>query len=367
LTTELPFNHDDLIMMKIQEIFTNYPQTKDQVINPYLIAEVGVNHEGDFDLATRLIREAAEGGADAVKFQTYKAETLASKYSPAYWDTNKEPTESQYALFKKYDSFWKNEYEKLKTICDDNNIDFMSTPFDRESGDFLNDLMGVYKIASADITNKPFIEQIVSYGKPVLLSTGASNLKEIHRAVDWIRENADVDLALLHCILNYPTDYYNANLGMIRGLRNEFPDYVVGYSDHTLPGDMSVMETATLLGAQILEKHFTHDKTLPGNDHYHAMDKDDLVLFRARLKRTHEMLGAHEKDSIPSEKPAREHARRSLVAAVDIPTGTILTRKHLTWKRPAHGISPAEIDSVVGKTAKTDIAEDQLLFWDLLA
>lgn len=353
--------------MKIQEIFHNNASLKGRVANPYVIAEVGVNHEGDFDLARRLIEEAAEGGADAVKFQTYKAETLASRHSPAYWDISKEATKSQFELFSKYDKFWKKEYEKLKEICSVNNVDFMSTPFDRESAEFLNDLMDVYKIASADITNKPLVEQISSYNKPILLSTGAANLDEIHAATGWIRENHEGDIALLHCILNYPCENRNANLGMIRGLQAEFPDYVIGYSDHTLPGDMQVLELASILGAQILEKHFTHDKSLPGNDHYHAMDKDNLKSFRNKMKNIHELIGSYVKTAIPSEDPAREHARRSLVAARDIPAGTALVAEDLISKRPAHGISPAFIEDVVGRTTKVSIVEDDLLSWDQLA
>ena len=198
---------------------------------------------------------------DAIKFQSYKAGTLASKDSPAYWDTTKEPTLSQYELFKKHDSFWKNEFEQLKRWCDDEDIAFMSTPFDVESANFLNPLMDVYKISSSDITNKPFIEYMCGFGKPIILSTGASDLHEVAEAVEWIGAKGN-PLALLHCVLNYPTMDENAGLGMIVGLKRHFPDLVIGYSDHTLPMDMHTLVTATLLGARILEKHFTFDKTL---------------------------------------------------------------------------------------------------------
>jgi len=353
--------------MKIDQVFNEPADKAGRIVTPYIIAEIGVNHEGDFNLATRLIAEAAEAGADAVKFQTYKAETLASRKSPAYWDISKESTRSQFELFKKYDGFWKKEYEKLKLICDDNNVDFMSTPFDKESADFLNDMMDIFKIASADITNKPLVQQIASFKKPVLLSTGASNPDEIDTAIGWIREVHSEKLALLHCILNYPTDNKNANLGMIKGLQSRYPDCIIGYSDHTLPDDMQVLELATLLGARILEKHFTHEKTLPGNDHYHAMDKYDLEKFNSRLQSIQQLLGSYEKAAIPSESPAREHARRSLVAATSIPAGTILRAEHLISKRPAHGISPVEIDGVLGRTASVDINEDDLLSWNQLS
>ena len=333
---------------------------------PYLIAEAGVNHEGCMDTARRMINEAVEGGADAIKFQTYRAETIASKNSPAYWDIAKEPTKSQFLLFQKYDKFWKTEFEVLKDCCDVAGIEFLSTPFDIASADFLNDLMDVFKISSSDITNKPFIEYMCSFGKPVILSTGASHLEEIDSALSWI-DAKGVPVALLHCILNYPTLDENANLGMIRGLQHKYPNRVVGYSDHTLPGDMRVLETAWLLGATILEKHFTFDRNLPGNDHYHAMDKVDLEKFKGNVERLKALLGETGKYSLECETPAREHARRSLVATKLIPAGCKITSESLTWKRPAHGICPSEIDRVLGKRAICDIPKDELLTWGKLA
>lgn len=332
---------------------------------PLMIAEAGVNHEGSMEIARRLIDEAAAGGAEAVKFQTYRAETIASRHSPAYWDVSKEPITSQYQLFQKYDKFWKAEFEELKKYCDVVGIEFLSTPFDLISADFLNDLMDVFKISSSDITNKPFIEYICEFGKPVILSTGGSDIDEIDRALFWI-DTKGVPVALLHCVLNYPTQDENANLRMIAGLKERYPDRIIGYSDHTLPADMRTLETAWLLGAQILEKHFTHDKTLPGNDHYHAMDKEDLIVFRDNLARLKELLGEEEKHALDCETLARHHARRSLVAACAIASDTQVTPEMLTWKRPAHGISPSEIDQVLGRTTACDIQEDDLLIWDML-
>jgi N-acetylneuraminate synthase len=351
--------------MKIRELCNKKGSPNDLIRFPYIIAEAGVNHEGDMDIAHRLIDEAKEGGADAIKFQTYKAGTIASKDSPAYWDLAKEPTDSQYKLFLKYDKFWKNEFEELKRHCDEVDIEFLSTPFDAQSAKFLNDLMDVFKISSSDITNKPFIELICGFGKPIILSTGASYLHEVQEAVEWI-EAKQIPVALLHCVLNYPTANNHANLGMIKDLQRKFPDKIIGYSDHTLPGEMKVLEMATLLGAVILEKHFTHDKTLPGNDHYHAMDKNDLQLFKKNLKSIFSILGDQKKRPLSSEEPARSNARRSLVAANDIPQGTIIKREDLTWKRPAHGISPKFIEDVLGQKAVKEIAEDDVLQWRLL-
>jgi len=352
--------------MKLTELFAQINPCERRLYRPYIIAEAGVNHEGSMAIAKRLVDEAKEGGADAIKFQTYKAHTLASKDSPAYWDTTKEPTRSQYELFQKHDRFWKEEMTELKAYCDEVGIEFMSTPFDVESAAFLNDLMDVFKISSSELTNKPFIEYMCQFGKPIILSTGASHLREIQEAVSWIEPYGN-PLALLHCVLNYPTPDAHANLGMIMGLKTAFPDKIIGYSDHTLPQDMKVCEIATLLGSVIIEKHFTHDKSLLGNDHYHAMDKEDLKRFRSNLERTFVILGSFPVEALEAETPARQNARRSLVAAREIRKGELLTEDSLTFKRPAHGISPKYIDDVIGKEALEDIAEDTVLQWNMLS
>jgi sialic acid synthase SpsE len=325
--------------MKILDLFNNFKPCDGTFHRPYIIAEAGVNHEGSMDLARHLIEEAKEGGADAIKFQTYKAETIACKESPSYWDLEKEFTTSQYQLFKKYDKFWKTEYEALKRHCDDMDIEFISTLFDVESAAFLNDLMAVFKISSSDINNKPFIDILCDYQKPIILSTGASWMWEVEEAVGWIQEHGN-PLALLHCVLNYPTADENANLAVIETLRRKLPDLLIGYSDHTLPKNMKTLEVATLLGARILEKHFTHDKTLPGNDHYHAMDKEDLKRFHQRIDALFALLGDPRKKPLETEALSRANARRSLVAACDIPGGTVIQQNHITWKRPAGGIDP---------------------------
>lgn len=351
-------------IMKLTDFLTTYKPEK--LRQPYVIAEAGVNHEGSMDLAKRLIDEAAEGGADAIKFQTYKAETIASKNSPYYWDIEKEPTRSQFELFKKYDKFWKGEYEELKRYCDEAGIEFMSTPFDVASAEFLNELMPAFKISSSDITNLPFIDYQCSFGKPIILSTGASELWEIQKAVSVVQKHGN-DLCLMHCVLNYPTMDENANLGMIKGLIKHFPHVIPGYSDHTLPKDMSICFNAFLLGAVVVEKHFTHDKSLPGNDHYHAMNKDDLKHYRERLAGIIESLGSYEVAALESEAPARRNARRSLVAVRDIKPGESIDKDMLTWKRPAHGISPQYLEDVIGRKATTDIPEDTLLQWQMLS
>lgn len=339
--------------------------TDKPIPRPFLIAEAGVNHEGDMNLAKRLIDEAREGGADAIKFQTYKAETIASRDSPSYWDLSKEPTDSQYRLFKKYDKFWKSEYEELARYCQDAGIEFLSTPFDVESATFLNELMGVFKISSSDLNNKPFIDILCSYGKPIVLSTGAAWMWEVEQATGWIQAHGN-QVALLHCVLNYPTADENANLAMIPELARKFPELMIGYSDHTLPKDMKTLEVATLLGARIIEKHFTHDKTLPGNDHYHAMDKEDIKRFHQRLDVLGQLLGERNKRPLASENLSRANARRSLVAARAIPAGKIIDAADITWKRPGRGIDPRDFDRVIGSKAQQNIAEDTVLQWGML-
>lgn len=349
--------------MSLSALFDHPPTAFEQ---PYVIAEAGVNHEGSMETARRLIEEAAEAGADAIKFQTYRAETLASRNSPAYWDTTKEPTTSQYELFKRHDSFWKTEFEELRRHCEATGIEFLSTPFDVESATFLNDLMAAFKISSSDLTNLPFIRYICSFDKPVLLSTGASYLWEIAEAVQVI-EDAGNRFSLMHCILNYPAEDAAANLGMLKDLTRRFPEALLGYSDHTLPNPaMDVLTTATMLGARILEKHFTHDKALSGNDHYHAMDQQDLRSFRIAVDRILLLVGSSSKRPLESEEISRRNARRSLVAARRITAGSTLTVDDLTWKRPATGISPREIDRVIGRPARADIQQDTVLTWNLL-
>jgi sialic acid synthase SpsE len=337
-------------------------------LKPYIIAEIGVNHEGSMELAKRLIDEAAEAGAHAAKFQSYKAEKIASKNSPAYWDQSKEPTDSQFKLFQKYDGFGDKEYIALAEHCKLKGIDFMSTPFDLDAVDFLAPLMPAFKIASADITNVPLIRKCAAQGKPMIISTGASTLPEIEFALQTARAAGAQQVALLHCVLNYPTPEENAALSELDILARTFPDCVIGYSDHVAPDEtISALEVAVLKGSCILEKHFTHDKSLPGNDHYHAMNKADLKSFIVKLETYGRLLGDSEKaKELDKEAAARLHARRSVVASVDIKAGDLLTEENLIAKRPGHGISPIHWDQLIGMTARLDIEEDVLIEWQML-
>lgn len=347
----------------LRQMFVPAFDRRPLAVRPFIIAEAGVNHEGSMEVAKRQIEQAAAGGADAIKFQTYKAGTLAVRDSPAYWDLEQEPTTSQYELFTRHDTFWLDEFETLKHHCDKVGIAFMSTPFDVESARFLNDLVDIHKISSSDLTNRPFIELVAGFGKPVLLSTGASTAAEIEQAVGWVRAKG-APLSLLHCVLNYPTPEPAADLGRIATLRELYPNLPIGYSDHTVPADLEALVVAASLGAVVIEKHFTHDTSLPGNDHYHAMDEGLLRRLVERLDRAKLLVGRHDLDEREGEDDARKYARRSLVAASRLPAGTRIGPEHLTWKRPGHGISPADIDQVIGRLTAVDIAEDTVLRWD---
>ncbi len=341
---------------------------------PFLIAEIGVNFYDiarkeempDMEAAKLMIDEAKKCGVDAVKFQSYKAETIASKNSPAYWDLSEEPTTSQFELFKKFDKFGAEEYRELAEYCREVGIMFLSTPFDFDSVDYLDEFMDIYKISSSDLTNIPFIQYIASKNKPILLSTGASTLNEIKQAVKAIEDVSTVDIAIMHCVLSYPTAYEDANLLMIKDLVVNFPDYEIGYSDHTKPdSNMVVLTTAYNYGAKILEKHFTLDKSLKGNDHYHAMDPNDVLVFRSNVSFLARINGKKNKQPLICESSSRKQARRSIVAVRDIKQGEVITRDDLTFKRPGTGIYPSKIDEVIGRTAKADIPEDTLLDFEM--
>ena len=347
-------------------------KTISETSKPFIIAEAGVNY---YDIAKKeniepieaaklMIKKAASTGADAIKFQTYKAEKLASKYSPAYWDTTKESTKSQYELFKRYDKLGEEEYQELAQYAKEQNIIFMSTPFDNEAADFLDALMPVFKISSSDITNIPLIKYIAKKQKPIFLSAGASTIDEIKDAVSTIEKEGNNQIVIMHCILNYPTKYEDANLGMIKHIQKVFPDYLVGYSDHTLPDlSMLVLTTAVLLGAKIIEKHFTLDKSLKGNDHYHSMDPEDLRTLVNNFGLLEKIIGKEKKKPLESELPAIKYARRSIIARVDIPKDTGITEDMVAFKRPGTGIAPKFLDKVIGKKAKREIKEDAIIKW----
>jgi N-acetylneuraminate synthase len=242
----------------------------------------------------------------------------------------------------------------------------MSTPFDAHFVDALEPYMPFYKIASADLTNGPLLRQIAKKNKPIILSTGAATLGEIESALSEIRSESDAQVALLHCVLSYPCDPRNANLETIRTLQRTFPGCIVGYSDHVPPAHESLcLTTAWLLGARIIEKHFTLDKGKPGNDHYHSFDPTDIRNFREACAYATEVFGQGQKKVLLCEEIPRLYARRSLVAARDVKQGDVIQAQDLAMKRPGTGIPPSYLDLIVGSRPIKDIGEDAVLQWDM--
>ena len=329
---------------------------------PYIIAEIGVNHECNLDLAKHQISLAYEGGANAVKFQTYKANLIASKHSPSYWDLSEESCTSQYQLFQKYDHFSRADYEILADFCNELGITFLSTCFDLESLEFIDPLVPFHKVSSSDITNIPFLRASTKQ-KPVFLSTGCSSKDEISRACSELLSFGAPEITLLHCVLSYPTDQQDAHLLQITQLQQDFPSFSVGYSDHTKPTEtMDPLILASLLGATVIEKHFTHDKNLPGNDHYHSMDINDLRNFHNRLQNITYLLGKKEMPRpCACEASAIINARRSIVTNKSLRSGHQLTESDLICKRPCTGISSSSWDSLIGKTLTVDLEADVAL------
>lgn len=332
-----------------------------------LIAEAGVNHEADRGTAIRMVEEAARAGVDVVKFQTYKAERLATRGSSAYWDVAEEPTETQFELFKKYDAFGPDDYSAISAACRENGVEFLTTPFDVEAVEWLDPLLTFWKIASGDITNVPLLERVGATRKPVALSTGASTVDEVREADAALRRAGAPDVALLHCTLAYPTAPEDAALGALTVLRAEFPGAVLGYSDHTAPpASFPAIETAVALGARIVEKHYSLDTTKRGNDHYHAFEPADFAQLRRGLDLQHLLLGEPVKRVLPTEEPARIGARRSVVAHGDIDAGVVLTRDMLDVKRPGGGIEPRFLEQLVGRRVARAVADDTPLTWDMV-
>ena len=342
---------------------------------PYVIAEMGVNfydtarvmNISPLDAAKLYIDKAAEAGIDCAKFQSYKAGTIVSKNSPAYWDTTKEPTKTQYELFLKHDSFGEAEYRELCDYTHAKGMDFTSTPFDYASADYLEDMVDFYKISSSDLSNLPFIRHIGSKGKPVYMSVGAAYLSEVDIAIRVLKEAGCKDIVIFHCVLSYPTDPKDANLKIIETLKKDFPDIRVGFSDHVAPDDtMRTLAVAYMLGAEVIEKHFTLDKTLPGNDHYHEGNPDDFKKAISNFKWIDTVLGSGEKTVLECEVVPRREARRSLVLTRNMKAGEVIKAEDLMPKRPGTGISPEYVEIVVGRKVVKDLDEDTILTWGMI-
>lgn len=327
-----------------------------------IIAEAGVNHNASMEMARRMVVEAAKAGADYVKFQTAVPELVISSIAPKA-EYQKETTgagESQLEMCKAI-HLPLSAYPELAGLCRQEGIGFMSTPFDLVSIDSLAGLdMDFWKIPSGEITNLPYLRKIASKGGRVILSTGMSTLDEVSAAVGVLVSGGidRKDIYLLHCTTQYPTPYSDVNLRAMDALRS-LDVGGVGYSDHTLGIEVPV--AAAALGAQVIEKHFTLDKSLPGPDHRASLDPTELAAMVKAVRHIEEALGSGDKTVAESERPNIEVARKSIVAARDISAGETFTEDNITVKRPGNGISPMEWDNVIGRVAKQDFPYDTLI------
>lgn len=329
---------------------------------PFFIAEAGVNHLGSIKIGEELIRKAAAAGANAIKFQSYKAKNLCTKNAPRFWDWEGEIDKdgTQFDSYSHLDSFGENEHRELKRLCDHYQIEFMSTPFDNEAADYL-DKIGIraYKIASCDLTNHPLLEHVALKGKIVMLSTGAGALEEIREAVNIVRKNTS-KIVVMHCNLKYPTEDNEINLRMINNLKEEFPEYVIGLSDHTM--NVLTPAFAHALGANVIEKHYTIDKSLDkSSDHWLSVDPDEVEIIIQNLNLAESLLGLSKKKCTQSEERAKLYARRSIVTTTEIKKGTLFSDQNLACKRPGTGLSPILLKNILGKKASKDISEDAIL------
>jgi N,N'-diacetyllegionaminate synthase len=328
----------------------------------FIIAEAGVNHNGSMDLAKKMIEEAARAGADAVKFQSFKADKLVSKNTQMadYQKKNlNKDNGSQYEMLKKLE-FGEKEFIELKKHCKKNSIKFMASPFDNESVDFLAGIEAFpLKIPSGEIINLPYLEKIGSLNKEVILSTGMADLGEIEDALDiLIGSGTEINkITVLHCNTEYPTPFEDVNLKAMLTIKNAFPGIKVGYSDHTLGIEIPI--AAAALGAKVIEKHFTLDKNMEGPDHKASLDKESLKAMVSAIRNIEKSLGNGIKKPSDSEKKNIFVARKSIVASKEIKKGEIFSEKNLTFKRPGDGISPMEWKKIINKKASRDFNKDE--------
>ncbi|MBU5591095.1 N-acetylneuraminate synthase [Clostridium sp. MSJ-4] len=327
----------------------------------FIIAEAGVNHNGDINIAKKLVDAAVEAGVDAVKFQTFKVENLVTKKAPkADYQKETTGTGNQYEMLKKLELSYE-DHIILKKYCEEKGILFISTPFDFESVDLLEKLnIPLYKISSGDLTNIPLLKYIAKLNKPMIVSTGMANLGEVEVAIEAINETGNNKISLLHCTSNYPTNYKDVNLNAMNTLKNAFK-LPVGYSDHTVGIEVPI--AAVTMGACIVEKHFTLDKSMEGPDHKASLNPEELRKMLLGIRNIEEAFGDGIKKCNSNEESSKKVARKSIVARVNIEKGQTISYENITFKRPANGISPIFIDDLIGKKAICDIyMEDPITF-----
>jgi N,N'-diacetyllegionaminate synthase len=331
----------------------------------FIIAEAGVNHNGDLDMARQLIDVAAVAGADAVKFQTFRAEKLVTRKAKkaAYQEQNTGDKGSQFDMLKKLELPFEAHHE-LKAYAEKQGILFVSTGFDEEAIDFL-DQLGVpfFKSPSGELTNLPYLRHLASKGKPLVISTGMATLSEVDAAIQTVQQAGENRLVILHCTTNYPCPPEDANLLAMHTLADH-TQCLAGYSDHT--EGILIPSMAAAMGAVLIEKHFTLDRSLPGPDHKASLEPDELKAMVQQIRLVEKIRGTGEKKPTPHELKIAEVARKSIIAGQDISAGSRITAEMLSIRRPGTGISPAEWEKVIGKQAQQDIPKDQPLQWEYL-
>jgi len=326
----------------------------------FIIAEAGVNHNGDIKTAKRLIDAAKEANCNAVKFQTFRAESLVTDMLPLaeYQKQNTVTVDSQLEMLKKLELSWESQRE-LFNYCREKGIIFLSTPFDEVSADFLNDIgMRIFKIPSGEITNKYLIKHISRMSKPIILSTGMSSLAEIETALNWIYEDGNNNVTLLQCTSCYPAEYRDVNLNAIRTLKECF-GVRVGYSDHTVGIEAAIASAA--LGAEVIEKHLTLDRNMEGPDHKASIEPQELKTLVQYIRNVETSLGNGIKKPCASEIEMRKSARKYIVAQKDIYMGHTITREMISLKRCGEGFVPEFMDYIVGSVATKDLSKGHIL------
>jgi N,N'-diacetyllegionaminate synthase len=331
----------------------------------FIIAEAGVNHNGSLEMAKQLVDQAAKAGSCAVKFQTFKAERLVTPDAPkaGYQMQTTDATESQYDMLRRLE-LSPQAHRELIAHCQGKGILFLSAPFDEESADLLADLgVAAFKIPSGEISNLPFLAHVARKGRPMIVSTGMSYLGEVETAVRTIEETGNYDFVLLHCVSNYPADPVDVNLRALHTLATAF-GVPVGYSDHT--AGIEVALAAVALGACVIEKHFTLDRSLPGPDHRASLEPAELAALVQGIRTVEMALGHGRKEPAASEADIAATARKSLVAARDIPAGTRLTRDMIAVRRPGTGLPPAMLPHLLGRTLRVDLRAGSVLRPEML-
>lgn len=322
-----------------------------------IIAEAGVNHNGSMELARKLVLEAKKAGADYVKFQSFKTEKLVSKFAEKaeYQKKTTGSEESQFAMIKKLE-LSENDHLELIAYCKELGIGFSSSPFDKDGIGYLDSLnVDFFKVPSGEITNLPYLRELAKYKRPVILSTGMCTMEDVRDALQVLK---DSDVTVLHCNTEYPTPMKDVNLKAMLTLRDKF-NVKIGYSDHTLGVEVPI--SAVALGATVIEKHFTLDKTMEGPDHRASLEPNELKLMVDSIRNIEKALGTGVKEPSESERKNMAIARKSIVANGFIKAGEVFTEANVTTKRPGTGISPMKWDSVIGQKAKRDFHEDEII------